>query len=389
MSTKRALATLLIVCLTPVIATTQVFTVTDLGPLTPTGINTWGQVVGDYNNHAYMWTSFGGMKDLGLLPGGTFSVAAAINDRGMVTGTASGPGIDPIYNVPCSEVIQPFLWTQKDGMIGLGVINADTSLGFEDCDVVAFTATDINVRGQIIGYTQEAGTIQWALSWTKKDGMIVFGFDWPPTFANAVNSTGQIVGQNPPNNLCIGHATWWKNPTAYDLTPGVDLGALGTSDILGMDFSSAANGVNDFGQIVGWSTTGVVSAYNGTTSPVHAVLWSPQGAIQDLGTLTGDSSSAASKINLLGQVIGSSGDTLYTSAECMGEGYPLEVSGRPFIWSVRSGMQNLNALIRQNTGWVLGSANDINVWGQIVGEGTLNGQPHGFLLTPRNPFQPY
>ena len=68
------------------------YTITDLGPLSPTGINAWGQVVGDLNGHAYMWSKFEGLKDLGLLPGGTFSSAAAINDLGVVTGTADGPG---------------------------------------------------------------------------------------------------------------------------------------------------------------------------------------------------------------------------------------------------------------------------------------------------------
>jgi Tricorn protease C1 domain len=65
-----------------------------------------------------------------------------------------------------------------------------------------------------------------------------------------------------------------------------------------------------------------------------------------------------------------------------------EIFGRPFIWSECNGMRDLNTLIRGNSGWLLNSATDINVWGQIVGMGTLNGQPHGFLLTPRNPFKP-
>ncbi len=46
-------------------------------------------------------------------------------------------------------------------------------------------------------------------------------------------------------------------------------------------------------------------------------------------------------------------------------------------------MRDLNTLVRGNSKWVLSSATDINVWGQIVGQGMLNGKPHGFLLTPR------
>jgi uncharacterized membrane protein len=98
-----------------------------------------------------------------------------------------------------------------------------------------------------------------------------------------------------------------------------------------------------------------------------------------LGTLSGDTLSAASNINFFGQVIGSSGNT----ATCDFGFSPYEVTGRPFIWTQRNGMQDLNTLISANSGWVLNSATGINFWGQIVGSGTLNGQSRGFLLTPK------
>jgi hypothetical protein len=108
----------------------------------------------------------------------------------------------------------------------------------------------------------------------------------------------------------------------------------------------------------------------------------------DLETLPGDTLSAASNINFFGQAIGSSGNTTaplpYYVADLAG---PITVIGRPFIWSQRSGMRDLNTLISANSGWVLNSVTGINFWGQIVGSGTLNGQPHGFLLTPKILFQ--
>ena len=70
------------------VAGAQVYTVTDLGPLSPTAINIWGQVVGNFNGQAFIWTQFAGRKGLGTLPGGTSSSATSINDLGVVTGTA-------------------------------------------------------------------------------------------------------------------------------------------------------------------------------------------------------------------------------------------------------------------------------------------------------------
>ena len=89
---KAFTSSLFLFCLMPALTVAQVYYVTDLGPLAPTAINSWGQVVGNYNGHAFVWTRFAGSRDLGLLLGGRFSNAAAITDFGVVTGTADGSG---------------------------------------------------------------------------------------------------------------------------------------------------------------------------------------------------------------------------------------------------------------------------------------------------------
>ena len=272
-------------------------------------------------------------------------------------------------------------------MRGLGVIVSGSTSWWPPCNVVPFIATDINIHAQVVGYTEPAMTFQYGFSWTKAGGMILFGSNWPPNYANGVNNNGRIVGRNVLHDCGDpGHAKWWKIDADWE--PGVDLGTLGpvSSDL---DYGSVAKGINDLGQIVGWSTTSPVAAFpEELTSPMNAVLWTPGKTIQDLGTLPGDISSVASKINLFGQVIGSSGNAVIGGNGCPSSPpEPLESSGRPFIWTERTGMHDLNTLIPRNSGWVLNTAAEINVWGQIVGLGTRNGQPHGYLLTPLNPFQ--
>lgn len=387
MGTKRIFVMLPLVCLLSALADGQaVYSVTDLGPLSPTAINSWAQVVGTSNNHAFLWTKRDGLKDLGILPGGTFSSAAAINDFGIVAGTADGPGtvvsiLPNLPNLQCSDLIQPFIWTASNGMRGLGSIatGGDADDPIQWC-ADSFLGTSINDRGQVAGFDGGYGTDQFGFRWTKAAGMDFFGGSWPPTNVNAVSNRGEIVGQNSTDlTLFHGHATFWKDGVT------TDLGSLGGGPDV-VDFASAANGVNDRGQIVGWSSTLSFSflCYFGVEDgcTAHATLWSSSGTIVDLGTLPGDSFSVASKINFFGQVIGSSAGTAEFNLFS-----PSQVTGRPFVWSQRSGMRDLNTLIPANSGWVLNTATGINFWGQIVGSGTRNGQSHGFLLTPRSPFQ--
>jgi len=373
---------LCVLCLMSVSMMAQRYTVTDLGPIVPTGINSWAQVAGNYNNRGYLWT-LGRMRSVGTLPGGTFSYAAGINDLGVVVGTADGHGtVVPRSgwggsNVECSDLTQPFVW--KKQMQGLGTVGPVSDVegtlppiawcGFP------FYGSAINDAGQVVGDTVVfPDEFQWDFLWTKSEGISIFGSSFPPTFARGISNTGQIVGEN---GIYFGNATEWKNGVANELE-----GLPGFLD-------SSANAVNDLGEIAGWSTTSMSCTPEGCFFPLHAVIWNQGGKIRDLGTLSGDTYSSATAINLFGLVIGSSGNTVSTSTE-PGASFPsgpLEVIGRPFIWSRGTGMRDLNTLIRQNSGWVLNTATAINVWGQIVGSGTRNGQPHGYLLTPLNPFQ--
>lgn len=369
------------------------YRVIDLGPLSPVAINTWGQVAGNYSNQAYVWSRWGGLQPLGTLPGGSFSQAAAINDWGQVAGTADGPGIafSPPPGSPhpgaggpnqqCSYLIQPFLWTSRNEIEGLGIIgaaSADYQTPAEWCES-PFYGAGINDFGEVTGYTGFLGDeFQWGFKWTRSNGYVsLFGGSWTPTFSMAVNNHGKIVGQNS-NGFDEAYATAWQNnvPTELGVLPAE------------YQYASSAVSVNDVGQIVGWAAVPPASpdsCYEYLPECViHAVSWTSGGTISDLGTLPGDTVSSAVKVNLFGLVVGNSGSSVVASGD-PSDPYPespLEVVGRPFLWSQRGGMEDLNTLIPASSGWTLNSAADINLWGQIVGSGMLNGQAHGFLLTP-------
>lgn len=349
----------------------QSYNITDLGGLSPTDINNSTQVVGDLNGHAYLWTASTGLTDLGLLPSGTFSRAAAINDLGVVTGTADGFGNVSGAPSDCSGTFltQPFVWSPGTGMQGLGILwGPGFSLYSElndyiACPAIPFHATGINEAGRVIGYTDQiVAWYQWNITWDVSTGMQYFGGTYAPNWANGINNTGQIVGAYGLYGISP-LATSWKDGTMTQLMP--------TPSGSDMFTGSIANSVNDLGLVAGW--------YQGTDAVRHASLWTSTGMLRDLGTLPGDLVSAALEVNIFGEVIGTSGTTSVARWPWTPNG---SVSGRQFIWTDSGGMKDLSTLIPSGSGWTLTSVTGINGRGEIVGQGTIGGEQHGYLLTP-------
>lgn len=119
----------------------------DLGTLggrnsTANAINDRGQVAGTSDivpvdsgqQRAFLYTTNGGMRDLGTLPNGTSTRANAINNRGEVVGVSLGEGG------------RAFLYQPGVGMRDLNDM-LDPASGW-----VFQYATGINDRGQIVGY---------------------------------------------------------------------------------------------------------------------------------------------------------------------------------------------------------------------------------------------
>jgi probable HAF family extracellular repeat protein len=155
-------------------------TMTDLGTLggdwsSATDINDRGQVVGSsrvagepYSTHAYVWER-GSMTDLGLPEGWNFASPTAINELKQVVGQCGTP-----------QEEHACLW-QGESWIDLGALESGT---------VQSQASDINDRGQIVGYSSTASGPLRPILW--EDGlMVVLEGDG---FAQAINERNQIVG---------------------------------------------------------------------------------------------------------------------------------------------------------------------------------------------------
>jgi probable HAF family extracellular repeat protein len=194
--------------------------------------------------------------ELGEL-GGTAGSANGINDRGWITGADNLAG--DLTSVAT-------LWV-KGSTIPLGTLGGPNS-------AVAWPVKNNN--GVIVGISEKA-----------EQDPLGEDFSCWPFFAAGV----------PTGRICQGFR--WQNGqmTALPPFPG--------------GYSSYATGVNNRGQVVGWAENGV---HDPTCDPsfqvlqFRAVIWQPNGQMQELPPLPGDSTSAATAINDYGEVVGISGD---------------------------------------------------------------------------------
>jgi len=235
------------------------------------------------------------------------------------------------------------------------------------------------------------------------------------SYALDMNNRGQVVGFSDTDvydSDCAAATTagfqfqsvvWGPNGDAHKLSP------------LGDDTVASAFGINDRGQIVGRS--GVCS--NTTPPPYvrspHAVLWERDGTPVDLGSL-GGARAGASAINNRGDVAGTAANAdglprpfLWTPEsrrmveltppegflraiapcckiindrrEIVGLMFDSDGNSHAFLWK-HDVMVDLNDLIPKDSPWMLQSAAGINSFGQIAGQGLINGEVHAFLATP-------
>ena len=327
------------------------YRITDLGGLpghdlsVASGISESGLVVGwsraETGTRAFLWNS-GAMTDLGDLPGGAHeSRAWAVNSAAQV----AGQSLDG----------RAFLW-DAGSMTNLGSLPSGSDVSH---------AYDINAAGQVVGYSvgaaPESGVPAGQATLWESGGAAIEGLGDLPggrywSSANAINDSGQVVGQS---EAAAGtRAFLWERGS-----PMIDLG-----DLPGGADQSIAHDINNAGLVVGES-----QAAEGQ----RAFLWR-SGVMTNLGDLGGPlNRSWARAINDAGQVVGTSNSSRGGDAG--------------FIWDAENGMRDLNDLIDPNDPILadssfifLSGAADINEAGQIVGMMYIGASAtrHAYLLTP-------
>jgi len=185
-------------------------------------------------------------------------------------------------------------------------------------------ANSINNRSWAAGLANFAGdSVGHAALWVNASTAIDLGALGGPTANSAIawpvkSDNGLLVGiSDTADNNPLGEAfSCWPFFTPGSPTGKIcngfrwEKGVMSALPAFAGGYNSYATAANNRGQIVGWAENGV---HDSTCDPAfqvlqfRAVIWQPDGSMQELPPLAGDSTSAATAINDLGQVVGISG----------------------------------------------------------------------------------
>lgn len=334
----------------------------DSATLFPQGINAHGQIIGFCAGPYFELISYclwdeGVVQDLGIAPPSQLAVKAFLNDHGQIAAQGICGFREP-YQQPIPQVV---LWDRgavielgercgayEVQLIGINArsqvlwneVNPQTggythSFLWEDgrvtdlgtLDGISCTATDMNDRGQIVGYVEYEDTHSQAFLWERGTMTRLGEFG----YAAAINNREQVlIGGS--RGLLL-----WDKGVVTEL--GISIQPPGTRVL------------NDRGQVAGAITTQDFHA--------RAAYWEG-GVITELGTLEGSIDNLATIINDHGEILGIS--------------YGPEGEVHGFIWR-RGSMTDLGTL-----GGLETYAVDMNERGQAVGYGrTASGNYHPFL----------
>jgi len=321
----------------PALATS--YSITNLGVLPGggstqsygSGLSANGEVTGytgGGTNHAFRWTSGGGMQDLGTLGGSggqDYSYGNGINSAGQVAGGTYITSNNASYS-------RAFLWTPGSGVQLLPTLGG-----------VSGEALGINDSGQVVGHSTNASGQDRPFLWTATGGIQDLGVLSGDNAgqATAINASGQVAGHSYSTTGYITRAFRWT--------------AAGGMQDLGVGNGSQAFAISASGAVVG-----------STANNADAFLWTAPSTVQTLSDYGGRASAFGINSSglIVGQVQTGLGASTYVAA----------------LWQGGT-LIDLNTLLPASSGWVLQLAAAINDAGQISGWGYYNGERRAFLLT--------
>ena len=232
--------------------------------------------------------------------------------------------------------------------------------------------TYISDNGQVAGSYKPSDADSRPCIWNAVDGIQDIGSVGHRGYGCGINNSGQV-------------AAWYSTLGRSDLGAFLWDSKKGMQDLSGLFPDSCATDINNKGQVAinafdaGSYFWDSVSGYKTYIGPFRArkvnnigqvigegYIWDNVSGLRSLGTIGGYTQFSARGINDKGVVVGicHAGDW------------------EAFIWDETNGMTLLQDLIDPKSGWILRYANDINVYGEIVGMASLNGEDHAILLTP-------
>jgi len=281
-----------------------------------TGMNDEGTlgltVSTESNTNVYLWRHGTTTNIGGLTASATFVEGGALNDLGQVVGTTSSAKTGQSVG---------FLWQ----------FGHATQLPSPANSTAAFAST-INLLGQVAGQAYDENSISHAVTWNRGQVTILPGVPNSQfTEPVGINLTGEIAGISYDENEMPTAVIWRKGVLTVALSDAMpnglnDLGQIvGFSNgapfiweantvtvlpLIGTGAEGSAEAINDRGQIVGTETTSA-----GTT---EALLWQGSGAaVVNLNTLVAKSDplrpyvtlSEGTLINNLGQIVATGNDS--------------------------------------------------------------------------------
>jgi len=348
------------------------------------------------------------LQDLGVVKDMEYSVPAAINSQGYVTGTAyKGVESCAFHYDFFNKIMEDAGGLNSRGFSinSLSIVAGDTFTiipmeprshaatfqggAVKDLGVLpgyAYSrANGINATGQVVGFASvlRDSSESRAFIWTSRTGMTDIGtLGGAYAEANAINDAGLVTGtaqtQAQTQSAVATHAFIY-NPRAAGLVAMRDLGVLGGNSSYGM-------AINNYNHVAGYSTI------KPNDERVHAFFYDGNKML-DLGSLGasggrwGSDVSVALSVNNSDQVVG------YSYLPVVGE---MPIQQVAFLWTRISSstgtggkMVNLNKLVLNGGNYLLTSATGINDNGQIVASAydLQNGGVHALLLTPVPPTQ--